>query len=55
MSPELIAFIANFTLNKINEYRHRNDVLTVEEITSDLEVSYNEAIKMNDRLLKLTE
>ena len=55
MSPELILFIAQFISKRIEDYRNRNIILTEEQIAQMFESDYNEAIKTNDRLLKITE
>ncbi len=55
MNPELISFIASFTKELIEDIKNRNTVLTEEQIAVRFEEAYSEAIKTNDRLLKITE
>jgi hypothetical protein len=55
MNPELINLIAGFTLNLIEEFRHRKDTPTEDEIAARFELHYKAALVDNQRLIDETK
>jgi hypothetical protein len=55
MDPKLIDLIAAFTLNIVNEFKHRNDVLTVDQIKARWTDHYNQFMLKNQALQNETK
>lgn len=50
MTPELVNMIVAFTLGIANEFKHRNDSLTAEQITLRWNDHYNQFMAKNKAL-----
>lgn len=50
MDPQTLAFITSFTLKMIDKFKHRNDVVTEEEIAAEANQHYTEFLAKNQQL-----
>lgn len=50
LSPELINMIAAFTIGIANEFKHRNDPLTPEQVTARWNDHYTQFMLKNQKL-----
>jgi hypothetical protein len=50
LSPELINMIAAFALGIANEFKHRNDALTPEQVTARWNDHYAQFVAKNKKL-----
>lgn len=55
MSPELVNMIAAFALNIANEFKHRNDPLTPEQVVARFNDHYAAFLVKNKKLLDDTK